>query len=342
MAGGFTKEQAVRARNADLGEFLLRTDPEHYVIQGNSVRLCDPSAPKKDRIKAISIKRGVSWAYDFKTGRAMNAVQYLTDYMGYGLVDAIKALAGDDITYRKASVSSDYARRKPEQAKPPPIFPEKATGSPRQMYAYLCSRGIPAETITSLCRLGLLYQSKEHNNLVFINGKKDYAELRGTYTYGQPFHGVLRSRPDRFWSFAIGKPQKAYVCESAIDAISLYTLLKQKHQEGGALYAGIGGVANQQSIDLIKKHLPVILAVDNDPAGQLCRDRNPDCAAIIPSRKDWNEDLLLGPLDPSPASIDAVLRDAEKKSRESSHPFVLPAGRAKEDMPSKDSGAPEL
>ena len=234
---GFTREQAVKARNADLSEFLLRTDPEHYKRQGNSIRLYDPSALRKeDRIKSISIKMGASWAYDFKNEKAVNAVQYLTDYMNYSLVDAIKALAGDDVVYRQAQPNPDYAKIAAEKAKVPPEFPEKTDKQAKQMYGYLCGRGIPAETVANLAKLGLIYQSKVHNNIVFINGKKDFAELRGTYTYGEPFHGVIRNRPDRFWSFAVGRPEKAYVCEGAIDAISLYVLKQREGTENNALW----------------------------------------------------------------------------------------------------------
>ena len=64
-----------------------------------------------------------------------------------------------------------------------------------------------------------------------------------------------------------------------------------------SVYVSIGGVANQQTINrLIKgsKHSNVVLAVDNDQAGQDCRDRNPDLTYILPKNKDWNDDLKRG------------------------------------------------
>ena len=67
------------------------------------------------------------------------------------------------------------------------------------------------------------------------------------------------------------------------------------HQQEGknipAAYVSIGGVANQRTIDRLKRKHGVVLAVDNDPAGEECRKRNPDLPAVIPDRKDWNEDL---------------------------------------------------
>ena len=63
------------------------------------------------------------------------------------------------------------------------------------------------------------------------------------------------------------------------------------------MYCSIGGVANQQRVDVIKSCMgaagrPVFLAVDNDPAGEKCRERNPGCPALVPRLKDWNADLL--------------------------------------------------
>ena len=60
-----------------------------------------------------------------------------------------------------------------------------------------------------------------------------------------------------------------------------------------AVYVSIGGVANQRTIDRLKRKHGVVLAVDNDQAGEECRKRNPDLPTLIPVRKDWNEDLQL-------------------------------------------------
>lgn len=63
------------------------------------------------------------------------------------------------------------------------------------------------------------------------------------------------------------------------------------------MYCSIGGVSNQQRIDAVKSVMdsagkPTVLAVDNDPAGEKCRQRNPDCHTLVPRLKDWNADLL--------------------------------------------------
>ena len=113
------------------------------------------------------------------------------------------------------------------------------------------------------------------------------------------FHGCRRSRPDRFWYLTNGldsqaKASSVYVCEAAIDAISLYLIHQQHGINAPAAYVSIGGAGNQQAINRLKKHNGVIIATDHDEAGDACRDRNPELATIVPVYKDWNEDLQKG------------------------------------------------
>lgn len=139
--------------------------------------------------------------------------------------------------------------------------------------------------------------------MVFIDPSRTYAELRGTVP-GISFHGMAPgSDTTGFWWFKPGDPGStvtaAFICEAAIDAISLH-LLRQRFPlppGNNPMYCSIGGVANQRRIDAIKAVMaaagkPTVLAVDNDDAGERCRQRNPDCYALVPRLKDWNADLL--------------------------------------------------
>ena len=86
---------------------------------------------------------------------------------------------------------------------------------------------------------------------------------------------------------------QAYVCEAAIDAISLYLIHRAQGMDAYSAYVSIGGVSKQQTIDRIKCRIKAILAVDNDDAGKRCRDRNKELQFIIPHGKDWNDDLKM-------------------------------------------------
>lgn len=86
--------------------------------------------------------------------------------------------------------------------------------------------------------------------------------------------------------------EKIYICEGSIDAISLYELHRLAGIYDGATYAAIGGTNKQPAIDrIISLYDEPILAVDNDDAGEWCRNRNANLKYIIPRKVDWNDDL---------------------------------------------------
>lgn len=310
----FSKEQLQNARVADLHSFLLLHHPESFKIEGSSLRLKDNYS--------LSIKAGYSGFLDFASGDKGNSIDFLVKYMNYELDDAVFALCGE-----LATVSSKPQKSPPKTENLPARFPEPIKGSYKNLYAYLMRRGISKDTIQMLIDLKILYQDS-HNNMIFANAERDWGEKRGTNSYADrrckhrnicnqysemehqwcsfmkacdryakdPFHGsICNCRHDGFWSFQTGKhPTKAFVCEAAIDAISLYEIRRIKEMNDTAIYVSIGGAAKQPAIDRLKKHVQTILAVDNDASGAQCRQRNPDLEFIIPVRKDWNDDLLMG------------------------------------------------
>lgn len=278
MTNHVSKDQVRAARRADLYAFLEAHHASSFKHEGDSIRLKDNHS--------ISIRRGYSGYMDFATGETGNAVEFLTRYMRYTFVSAVQSLA-------PGPASPAIPIQQDRKVNVPPEFPAPADGD-RNLFAFLINRGISAETIRNLLNSGLIYQEKNRNNIVFINFEKDFAELRGTFTYGKPFHGIVSGcRHDGFWWFRTSKnAAKAYICEAAIDAISLYELHRMSGTTEPAYYASIAGAAKQPAIDRIKQSgLTPVLAVDNDDAGQKCRDRNPCLTYILPARKDWNEDL---------------------------------------------------
>lgn len=309
----YVNHEAIKAaRRARLYDFLLSRHPGDVEREGDSLRLrCNHS---------VSVRRGYSGYKDFATGETGNAIECLTRYLDYEFPDAVAALCESsgmsqtEITGQERAVPATGAARTPQVDRTPVDVPKRIQEPPqatqreftppeplqgpyRQLYAYLTQqRGIPATLIQRLIDWGLLYQEAAHANMVFIDPARSFAELRGSNSF-KPFHQVMFADPAAFWWFKSGDLDSnatvAYVCESAIDAISLY-LLQEGSGENG-LYCSIGGVTNQQRIDRIKAGMgaagcKTVIAVDNDQAGEDCRQRNPDCPAIIPKRKDWNED----------------------------------------------------
>lgn len=307
----FSTEQKQQARVTNLYDFLIRHHADRFNKIGDSLRY------KANR--SISIKQGYCGYYDFATGEKGNSIDFLVSHLGYRIDEAVHALIGEDTALPVLAPTENHKSTTP-------VFPESTKSAYKQLFAYLSSRGISNETIEALRKQHLLYQD-EHNNIVFANIDRDWGERRGTNTYLEniceysdscidyrpALHGwcadmhnctrhqkkiyrgmIENSRPDGYWwfSFNQGDCDKAYICESSIDAISLYEIHRLNNSMENAVYASIGGVSKQQAIDSIANQYRAILAVDNDEAGEKCRARNPELDFIVPIKKDWNDDLL--------------------------------------------------
>lgn len=301
METNVTKVQIQAARKADLYHFLLRHHPNDVLREGESIRLCCDHS--------VSIKEGYCGYMDFATGETGNAIDCLVHYFNYTLPDAVNALLADagGAEAGTAAPAQDTRADADTQAsgkgqRNPFVLPEATDGTSRELSNYLSgNRGISAFVVSDLFCEKVVYQERTHNNAVFVNPERNFAEIRGTNP-NKPFHQVMYDDdPAAFWWFKKdgldSDAEVAYICESAIDAISLYCMHRIYHNKVNGLYCSIAGVANQKRIDRIKAGmgaagLPVILAVDNDDAGEQCRQRNPDCGYAIPHLKDWNEDLL--------------------------------------------------
>ena len=283
-----TKEEIRAARVTGLYEYLEACHHDDFKNVGTTM-LCMKSRD------SIYIKKGVPGFTDFSDGSHGNFIDFLKDHLGYSFKEAVAALVSSQTPSHRAMTHA--AGRSPA---PQPhraiVLPEPADKPYRRMYAYLQSRGIPVHLIRHMESNRLAYQESLHGNIVFVSPERDYCEIRGTLTYAdRPFHGCMKTQPDRFWYLTNcrlpQKPVTAYICEAAIDAASLLVLHRYAGITEPAAYISIGGAANQQTINRIRTKIRTVLAVDNDEAGQKCRDRNPDLDVIIPVCKDWNDEL---------------------------------------------------
>ena len=277
-----SKEEILQARTADLWSYIVTNYDDLFKHEGNSLSLkSNPS---------LYIKKGVPGFHDFSTGEHGNSIDFLLLYLGYrSFQDAVRALSGE------------YTPRNSPEKTIPTRSPAKSFSLPpaadppfSRVFAYLQSRSIPDSMIQDLIQNKLLYQDTPYGNAVFVTPGKDYCELRGTFTRtASPFHGCRKISANRFWYYKHGTtyPEIAYITEGAIDAISLFLLFEKAGLKIPSVFISIGGVSNQQTITRIKSRIPTVLAVDNDEAGEHCRQKNPDLPFIIPTNKDWNEDL---------------------------------------------------
>ena len=314
----FSKEQMQRARKTDLYDYLMKYHAPQFKRDGVSIHPIGNAS--------LSIRRGYSGFKDFATDETGNSVDFLVRHLGYQLDDAVFALCGDQAASVPDSGVHETDNSSLSSEKLPPSFPPAVEGPYRNLYAFLNGRGISNDVIKWLIDERLIYQSSPYNNIVFINKERDWGETRGTNTYADrrcknrdscsrynsvdhgwcglmgecsdycksSYHGMIANcRKDGFWWFRTSKSASVvYVCEAAIDAISLYIIHKKQGKTEDAYYVSIGGVAKQPAVDRLKRQIRTVLAVDNDAAGEECRKRNPELDYILPEAKDWNEDLL--------------------------------------------------
>lgn len=275
-----SKKEIQMAREADLHSFLCSRHCEAFVTEGRSLRFTGN--------RSISIKSGYTGYHDFATGEGGNSIDFLVRYLDYPFVKAVTAL----IPYAPTAAPSAASQPKPAFVLPPVSADFSAAEN------YLTGRGIERDTLDFLRASNLIYQDFR-KNVVFVSKDRNFYEIRGTYPK-KAFHQCNRRSPDAYWSFClVSNPESAFICESSIDAVSLMQIFTthpdREIAEVGktSAYCSIAGVANQAAILRIARDFPhVTLAVDNDPAGDACRERNPNLRSIYPKMKDWNEDLL--------------------------------------------------
>lgn len=312
-----SKEQHDRACAVRLDDWLLKNHPNDVHKKYNSVLL--------DADTHVAVGPDFHGYKNFQTGESGNNIDFLCTYLGYDYRTAVLALiceqAGED----------EWPWNVPQIVSSGEIDIPVQAHQYKNAYAYLANvRKIPNDTIHNLVDRGVLYQESEHNNMVFVTPERDYCEIRGTndiadrrckhsascseYSSGSngwcsqmgecrrykknPFHGCKKKCPDRYWYYyseSSEQPETAYICESAIDAVSLYLIYKHKGIDEPAAFISIGGVANQRAIDrAATEYKNVVIATDNDDAGNECRKRNNKLKTIVPVNKDWNDDWQKG------------------------------------------------
>ena len=286
-----SEEIIMSARSADLYQYMINTEPENIINEGTYARL------KNDH--KIVFKKGFAGFYDNSTGAHGNSIDFLVGYREMSFLEAVKSLTGiasqEEKEFRKKETDRSTNRAKELMAPEEFQIPDWMNPTPQKyssVFAYLINtRGIPADIVSDLIKRGKLYQDR-NGNCVFYDAQERVYEIRGTNT-STPFKGIKRFSKESFWSFYTGEQLPAYacVCESAIDAISLYVLMKKPTN---CTFVSLAGCKNQAIIDRLKKTgILIILATDNDHDGQEVIERNPDIRYFLrPVNKDWNEDLL--------------------------------------------------
>ena len=295
---GVTKEQIQAAREADLFTYLQFHEPGVLKRDGPNFR-----HKEHDSLVYVTGKRYWYWN---SRGRSINALDYLIQIRGYGLVDAVHALVGGEIRHTPAyrSTAEIQVSKEPEKkAFSLPWARRCATAA----VSYLQKRGISSEVIRQCLQAGIFYEARYHGEPVCVfvgkddSGKAKFACMRSIG--GNLKKDVYGSDKGYNFCYPPQSPGSRHVAvfEAPIDMLIFLTLYPKDWQKHS--YIAMNGVYENAVLTALKNHSnlsEVILCVDNDEGGIEAVDRLRDILRengyenvrrFAPKFKDWNEDL---------------------------------------------------
>ena len=294
-----TAEQIERARSVNLVAFLHQYQPGELKRVGLSWTLRSHDS--------MRISADGKWNWFSQSVGGGDAISYLQKVHGMTFQESIRTLAGEDYQ----ALQAEEAAREPPPRKEF-VLPPKNRNS-RRAFAYLCSRGIDPEIINHCMKRGLIYEDAQHHNAVFVGhdgtGTARYAMLRSTVSNSS--FKIEQAGSNKAFGFCIkGSGQTLYVCEAAIDALSVATLRKLGGRDWRKdSYLALGGVTASAekmppALEGILQSFSfnrVVLSLDNDEAGQraarniftMLRQRYPqiELKVCVPQEKDFNDQL---------------------------------------------------
>ena len=212
---GVTREQIEAAKRMTAMEFLRRYRPDQ--LEKDAAR-GEFHLKGHDSFKIN--ERTSFWHWKSRDVGGRSALDYLIKVEGVDFLEAVRQLCEE--------LPGNFTPPPPVERKPFTL-PAPAPNN-RRVFAYLMKRGIDRKVIEACVRAGLLYESAQYHNAVFV-GKDDagiprYAFLRGTYTQGKPFKAEV-SGSDKRYCFCLpprGETRRVAVYEAAIETLAHLTL----------------------------------------------------------------------------------------------------------------------
>lgn len=290
-----------------------RSYPIERIIeeQGFTVKPINSKVLTVEEHDSIRIFLNTNSYYRYSTEKGGTAIDFLINECGMNRKEAIEHLAasvGIENPVKTVDKTKDYdnSQTKPQDKPAAFVLPKKAENNKR-VYAYLASRGLSGKLIHNFINKGLLYESAEKHNCVFVgyddSGKPARGIQRGTYSYGKPFKGdVEGSNCDYAVVYSEAeKPVVLYVFEAPIDMMSYIELFGINSK---AAYLAMGSTTKRDSLKhYIEQHpqiLQICVRLDDDKAGikaaHKIKDEFKNLADVNigtpKDGKDWNDQLV--------------------------------------------------
>ena len=295
----FTKEQKQIARQTDIAE-LLRSQGEVLKHSGSEYEWRDGS-------QKVTI-RGNLWYHQYEQVGG-DAIDFVRRYYNKSYAESVEYLLGgqleaapnsrNEFVQNNSYTPAHGTERKTEFKLP------KAGDNMRRVYAYLVHhRGIDRDVLNAFVHQKMIYESADFHNAVFVGYDMDgiprHAHKRGTGSEST-YKGNVESCDPRYSFHWTGMDNRLYLFEAPIDMLSFISMRKDGWQDHS--YAACCGVSDQVLWQMLKDNPNigyVNLCLDNDEPGQKANKRISDKLftqgipheILIPTRKDWNENLL--------------------------------------------------
>ena len=253
----------------------------------------------------VTIRNNV-W-FDQYTQKGGDAVDFFRYFYGESEEQAAAMLLNCSLSdLEKLPARSPPMSSRPKREEPKQLEIPRAHSNMRRVFAYLCqTRSVTPEVVSAFARKGLLYESAEHHNAVFV-GRDEQGEIRhlharGTLT-GSHFRQTLPSSEKAYSFHWQGSSGKLYAFEAPIDLLSYISLHSERWQSH--TYVALCGVSAAPIHHLLETRPQleeVTLCLDNDEAGhkaarriagELLGEWNVAVSAEFPMLKDWNDELI--------------------------------------------------
>ena len=281
-----SREEIDRAKHTDLASLLTS--------MGETVKRSGSEHEWSDNGRKVTI-RGCVWfhQYDMTGG---DAIDFAQRFFGKTFPEAVVFLNGGSSAQQLHSLPS-------EKEKKPFALPPK-NDTMRRVFGYLCgSRGIDRDVLHTFVRRNMVYESADYHNAVFVGYDKGgiarHAHKRGSCSQSSFKGNVDSSNP----AFSFHWNGKIFLFEAPIDMLSFISMHKDNWQQHS--YAAACSVSDTvlfQCMKDIGNIDKVLLCMDNDSAGQEAdrrianklREQGIEYEILVPTMKDWNEDLTSG------------------------------------------------
>ena len=313
----YTQEQIDKANQTNLEEFLQQKGEHLRKTGSESVLIYKDSTGEHD---SISIRRN-RW-YDHKNMQGGYPLKFMQEFYGMNFRTAMKELLhGEEPELgrkknteqekpkvsEETEVNGNTAKCEDGTKKSEFKLPEKDNNMKR-VFAYLLkTRFLDKDVVRSFVEQNILYQEKEHGNIVFVGTNKDgvlkSACKKSTAEQTKSFRMTIAGSDCRYGFCWRGDSSKLYVFEAAIDLMSFITLRNDEWKEDSFLALdGLSAKPLLQFLEEQKNIHEIFLCLDYDAAGIEACDKLKDILIEngydrekikreYPLYKDWNEQL---------------------------------------------------